>query len=89
MSPQAPASGNAKQALAETSVQAAAMVTAEARALVAVMAAANATAMAVMAAVATVMATANNSCVEGICVFDVSAGAMFVASAMAVKATAR
>ncbi len=65
------------------------MVTAEARALVAVMAAANATAMAVMAAVATAMATANNSCVEGICVFDVYAGAMFVALATAVKATAR
>ena len=47
LSPQAQASGDAEQALAERSVDAAAMVTVEARAMVAMMAAANATAIAV------------------------------------------
>ncbi len=47
LSPQAQASGDAEQALAETSVEAAAMVTVEARAMVAMMAAVNAMVIAV------------------------------------------
>ena len=66
-SPQAQASGDAERALAETSVEAAAMVTVEVSAMAAAMAAAkNATAMAAMMAVAAAMATASDSCVEGI-----------------------
>ena len=64
LSPLAQASGDAKQALAETSVEAAAMVTAKARAIAAAMAAANAKAMAAMTVVATAMATASDSCIK-------------------------
>ncbi len=71
-SPQAQASGDAKRALAETSVEAAAMVTVKARAMAAAMAAANATVMAATTAVAAAMATASDSCVEGICVVNVA-----------------
>ena len=74
--------------LAETSVEAAAMVTAEARAMAAAMAAANATAMAATTAVAAVMATASNSCVEGICVINAAAGAINTSTTV-VKAAAR
>jgi hypothetical protein len=88
-SPQAQASGDAKRALFETSVQAVVVVTAELRAMAAAMAAANATVMAAMTVLAAVMATASDSCVEGICVFDAAAGAMTVASTTAVKAAAR
>ena len=66
-SPQAQASVDAERALAETSVEAAAMVTVEVSAMAAAMAAAkNATAMAAMMAVAAAMATASDSCVGGI-----------------------
>ena len=87
-SPQAQASGDAERALAETSVKAAAMVTVEARAMVAAMAAANATAMAATMAVTAAMATASDSCVEGICVTNAAVGAI-TTSTMAVKAAAR
>ena len=86
-SPQAQASGDAERALAETSVEAAAMVTVEARAMAAVMAAANATATAATTAVAAAMATASDGCVEGICVVDALTGAITV-STTAVKAAA-
>ena len=85
---QAQASGDAERALAETSVEAAAMVTVEARAMAAAMAAANATAMAAMTAVAAAMATASDRWVEGICVVDAAAG-MITASTTAVIAAAR
>ena len=65
------------------------MVTVEARAMVAAMAAANATEMTATTAVAAAIVTASDSCVEGICVVNVAAGAMSVALTMAVKATAR
>ena len=87
-SPQAEASGDAERALAETSVEAAAMVTAEARAMAAAMAARNAAATAATTAVAVTITTASDSCVEGICVVDAAAGAMTAASATAVKAAA-
>ena len=74
--------------LAETSVEAAAMVTVEVRAMAAVMAAVNATATAAMTVVAAAMATASNSCIEGICIVDATAGAI-TASMMAVKVAAR
>ena len=64
------------------------MVTTEARAMAAAMAAANATATAATTVVAAVMATASNSCVEGICVIDAAARAI-TASTTAVKAAAR
>jgi hypothetical protein len=89
LSPQAQASGDAERALAEASVQDVAMVTAEARAITAAMAAANATVMAAMTVMAAAMATASDSCVEGICVFYVAAAVMTVASTTAVKAAAR
>ena len=75
-SPQAQASGDAKRALAETSVEAAAMVTVKVRAMAAAMAAANATVMAATTAVAAAMATASDSCVEGIYIVDMAAGAI-------------
>jgi len=82
-------SGDAKQALAETSVEAVAMVTTEARAMAAAMAAANATATAATMAVAVAMAiTASDSCVEGIWVINAAVGAI-TTSMMAVKAAAR
>ncbi len=56
--------------------------------MAAVMAAANATATAATTAVAAVMATASDSCVEGICVVDAAAGAITV-STTAMKAAAR
>ena len=65
----------AERALVKTSVEAAAMVTAEARAMAAVMAAANAAAAALMTAVAAAMTKkASDSCVEGTCVVDAAAG---------------
>jgi hypothetical protein len=64
------------------------MVTAEARVMAAAMAAANATAAAATTAVVAAMETANDSCVEGICVVDAAAGAK-TASTTAVKAAAR
>ena len=78
LSPHAQASGNSERVLAETSVEAAAMVTAEVRVMAAAMAAANATAMAID----------GDSCVEGICVVDAAAGAI-TASTTAVKAAVR
>ena len=65
------------------------MVTVEARAMAAAMAAANETATAATKAAATTMATASNSCIEGICVVDAAAGAMTMASTTAVKVAAR
>jgi len=88
LSPRKIKAGDAKRALAETSVEAAAMVTVEVRAMAAVLAAVNATAMAATTAVATAMATASDSCVEGICIVNAAAGAI-TASTMAVKAAAR
>ena len=88
LSPQAPAAGDAERALAETSVEAAAMVTAEARAMAAAMAAVNATVTAAKTAVAAAMATASDSWVEGICVIDAAVGAI-TALTTAVKAAAR
>ena len=64
-------------------MEAAAMVAA----MAAAMAAANATAMAATTVVAAAMATASDSCVEGICIVDVAAG-MIIASKTAVKAAA-
>ena len=82
-------SGNTKQALAEMSVEAVAMVTTEARAMAAAMAAANAMATAVTMAVAVAMAmTASDSCIEGICVINAAVGAITM-SMMAVKAAVR
>ena len=60
-SPQAQASGDAKRALAETSVEPAAMMTVEVMVMASAMAAANATAAAATTAVAAVMATASES----------------------------
>ena len=57
--------------------------------MAAAMAAVNATAIAATTAVAAAIATASNSCVEGICVVDAGAGAMTVALMTAVKATGR
>ncbi len=88
LSPLAQASGDAKQALAETSVEAAAMVTVEVRAMVAAMAAADAMATAATTAVAMAMAAASDSCVEGICVVHAAVGAI-TASTTAGKAAAR
>ena len=56
--------------------------------MAAAMAAVNVTVMAAMTAVAA-MATASDICVEVICVVDAAAGAMTVASTMAVKAAGR
>jgi hypothetical protein len=70
------------------SLEAAVMVTAEAIMMATAMAAANATVMAAIIAVAAVMMTASDSCVEGICVVDMAAGAI-TASTMAVKAAVR
>ena len=64
------------------------MVTTEARAMAAAMAAANATATAATMAVTAVMATASDSCIEGICVIYAAVGAI-TTSTMAVKAAAR
>ena len=64
----------AERLLAETSVEAAAMMTAEAREMVAAMAAANAAAMASTMAVAAAIATASDSCVERIFAVDAVAG---------------
>ena len=64
------------------------MVTAEARVMAAAMAAANATAAAATTAVVAAMETANDSCVEGICVVDAAAGAI-TELAMTVEAAAR
>ena len=82
-------SGDAERALAERSVQAAAMVTAKARAMAAAMAAANVTATAATTAVAAAMATPSDSCVEGIRIVDAAVGVMTVASTTALKAAAR
>ena len=65
------------------------MVTVEARAMAAAMAAANETATAATKAAATTMATASNSCIEGICVIDATAAGAITASPTAVKAAAR
>ena len=57
-------------------------------AMAAVMAAANATTMAARTAVAVTMATASDSCAEGICIVNAAAVAITV-STMAMKAAAR
>ncbi len=56
--------------------------------MAAVMAAANATTMAARTAVAVTMATASDSCAEGICIVNAAAVAITV-STMAMKAAAR